>query len=115
MAKIEKIAKTYTINSDAIEILKNLNESIGLNEGRIISNVITVLDKLGILEIVVLSRGNNELTRKMICEKICTNNQSNITSIEASKNEKKEGKDEREEEKIDEKKESKNMNFKYKI
>jgi hypothetical protein len=49
MAKIEKIAKTYTINSDAIEILKNLDESIGLNEGRIISNVGTVLDKLGIL------------------------------------------------------------------
>jgi hypothetical protein len=115
MAKTEKVIKTYTINSDTIEILKNLNESIGINEGRIISNVITFLDKLGILEIVVLSRGNSELTRKMICEKICTNNQTSITSIEASKNEKKEGEDEREGEKTDEKKETKTMNFKYKI
>jgi DsbC/DsbD-like thiol-disulfide interchange protein len=40
----------------------------------------------------------------MICERICINNQTNTTFIEASKNEKKEGKDEREEEKTDEKK-----------
>ncbi|HEM56162.1 MAG TPA: hypothetical protein ENO30_05300 [Thermodesulfobium narugense] len=117
MGKIGKTVRTYTIDNNAIESLKNLSDRMGINEGRIISNIVQTLEKLGILEIAVLSQANTTIIKKILCEKLCSNSHKEEATEKIKEKEERENREEREEreeqESID--KTNKSKGFRYKI
>jgi hypothetical protein len=97
MEKKERTVRTYTIDNDAIESLKKLSNKMGINKGKVISNIVKTLERLGILEIVVLPQENTTIMKKIVCEKLCNNSYKEETTEKIREKEEREEKEEKEE------------------
>ncbi|MGC9059335.1 MAG: hypothetical protein ACP5H3_02960 [Candidatus Aenigmatarchaeota archaeon] len=99
--------RTYNLSEEAANILKSVSENVGFSEGKIVSNVITTLYQLNLLEIVSMPYLDASIAKRLMRDRLCeVEEEKNVVEKreekkEEKKEEKMEEREERKEEKVE--------------
>ena len=94
--------RTYNLSEEAANILKSVSENVGFSEGKIVSNVITTLYQLNLLEIVSMPYLDASIAKRLMRDRLCeVEEERNVVEKEEKKEEKMEEREERKEEKVE--------------
>ncbi len=63
--------RTYNLSEEAANILKSVSENVGFSEGKIVSNVITTLYRLNLLEIVSMPYLDVSIAKRLMRDRLC--------------------------------------------